>query len=97
PYGRMAGVVVSGPDEARVWDVANRLARSAGILTALGAEVYGPAPAPLARVRGRHRVRLLVKAPKGIRLQPALRAWRAGVKAPGKVRVVIDIDPQSFL
>ncbi|MEM6933910.1 MAG: primosomal protein N', partial [Pseudomonadota bacterium] len=60
-------------------------------------EVYGPAPAPLARIRGRHRVRLLVKAPKGVRLQPTLKAWRAAVKAPGKIRVVIDVDPQSFL
>lgn len=97
PYGRMAGVVVSGPEEAQVWEVANMLARSAGVLTAIGAEVYGPAPAPLARIRGRHRVRLLVKAPKGVRLQPTLKAWRAAVKAPGRIRVVIDVDPQSFL
>ncbi|MEM9736493.1 MAG: primosomal protein N', partial [Pseudomonadota bacterium] len=97
PYGRMAGVVVSSPDEAQAWDIANELARSAGVLHRAGAEVFGPAPAPIARVRGRHRVRLLIKAPKGVALQTALRAWRAPVKVPAKARVVIDIDPQSFL
>jgi len=59
-------------------------------------EVFGPAPAPIARVRGRYRVRLLVKAAKGVLLQTALRAWTAVVPCPSNVRVSIDIDPQSF-
>ncbi|HUF87809.1 MAG TPA: primosomal protein N' [Thermohalobaculum sp.] len=97
PYGRMAGVIVSGADEGRVWEVANALGRAAAILERAGAEVFGPAAAPIARVRGRARVRLLVKAPKGVALQAALAGWRRAVKAPASVRVVIDIDPQSFL
>jgi primosomal protein N' (replication factor Y) len=97
PYGRMAGVIVSGPDEAKVWQVANALGRASGVLEQAGVEVFGPAPAPIARVRGRIRVRLLVKAPKGMALQPVLARWRATVKVPAAVRVVIDIDPQSFL
>ncbi len=97
PYGRMAGVVVSGPDETRVWQIANALGRAGAVLEQAGAEVFGPAPAPIARIRGRTRVRLLVKAPKGMALQIALARWRAAVKVPSAVRVVIDIDPQSFL
>jgi primosomal protein N' (replication factor Y) len=97
PYGRMAGVIVSGADEARVWQIANALGRQARRLEHTGAELFGPAPAPIARVRGRSRVRLLVKAPKGVALQQALADWRASVKVPAAVRVVIDIDPQSFL
>jgi primosomal protein N' (replication factor Y) len=93
----MAGVIVSGPDEARVWQVANALGRTSAMLERAGAEVFGPAPAPIARVRGRSRVRLLVKAPKGLALQAALVQWRTSVKVPAAVRVVIDIDPQSFL
>ena len=96
PYGRLAGIVVTGPDETRTWDVARALARAAEPLRAAGAELFGPAPAPIARIRGRHRVRLLVRAPKGAPLQPALRAWAAAVPCPGPVRVTIDIDPQSF-
>ncbi|MEM0921646.1 MAG: primosomal protein N' [Pseudomonadota bacterium] len=97
PYGRLAGVVVSGPDERQVWDIANGLAGAAGLLTQAGIDLYGPAPAPFARIRGRHRVRLLAKAPKGVALQAALKRWRAQVSPGAKVRVVIDIDPQSFL
>ena len=58
--------------------------------------VLGPAPAPIARVRGRHRVRLLVKADKGTALQPALAEWAAQVRLKGDLRMAIDIDPQSF-
>ncbi len=97
PYGRMAAVIVSGPDETRVWQIANALGRAAAVMEQAGAEVFGPAPAPIARIRGRTRVRLLVKAPKGMALQIALARWRATVKVPAAVRVVIDIDPQSFL
>ncbi len=96
PYGRMAGIIVTATDEARAWDVARALAGGAQVLRAAGAQIYGPAPAPVARIRGRHRLRLLVKAPKGAALQPALRAWAAAVPCPSTVRVSIDIDPQTF-
>ena len=96
PYGRMAGVVVSGPVERVVLDTALFLARNAAMLEAIGCQVFGPAPAPVARIRGRHRVRLLVKAPKGLAFQNALAAWRAQVKPVGNLRIAIDIDPQSF-
>lgn len=96
PYGRLAGIVLSGPDLKVVFDVASYLARNAQGLQKIGAEVFGPAPAPIARVRGRHRVRLLVKAEKTTHFQPALAAWRNSVKLPRDVRMQIDIDPQSF-
>ena len=97
PYGRMAGVILSGPDVAQVFDLGAELARRDEPLRRVGAQVFGPAPAPIARVRGRHRVRLLVKADKGVALQPALAAWIAQVRVPGQVRLAVDIDPQSFL
>jgi len=97
PYGRMAGVIVSGLDEAKTWEVARALGRAGPVLAAAGAELFGPAAAPIARVRGRARVRLLVKAPKGVALQEAIARWLGAVKVPAAVRVVVDIDPQSFL
>jgi primosomal protein N' (replication factor Y) len=97
PYGRLAGIIVSGPDDRRVWDAATALARAGEVLERIGAELFGPAQAPIGRVRGRHRVRLLVKAAKGAPLQAALVEWRAAVKPPSGVHVRIDVDPQSFL
>ncbi|MEM9583599.1 MAG: primosomal protein N' [Pseudomonadota bacterium] len=96
PYGRMAGVVLSGPEVGPVFDLGNHLARNDAALRRVGAVVYGPAPAPIARIRGRHRVRLLVKAPKGVALQGALADWVKPVKLRGDLRLSIDIDPQSF-
>lgn len=97
PFGRMAGVIVSGRDPETVWRAAQALGAVEAPLASIGAELFGPAPAPIARIRGRARARLLVKAPKGAPLQDALRRWRDAVKIPSSVRVAIDIDPQSFL
>ncbi len=96
PYGRMAGIILSGPDVAQVFDLGAELARRDGPLRDVGAQVFGPAPAPIARVRGRHRVRLLVKAAKSVPLQAALREWVGQVRVPPQIRLAIDVDPQSF-
>ncbi len=96
PYGRLAGIILSSTDVQEVFDLGNALARNDGPLRRVGAQVFGPAPAPIARVRGRHRVRLLVKAPKGTALQPALAEWVRPFRLKGELRMAIDIDPQSF-
>lgn len=96
PYGRMAGIVLSSPSVQDIFDIGAELARRDGPLRDIGAQVFGPAPAPIARIRGRHRVRLLVKAAKGVPLQAALTAWTRQIRLPANVRLSIDIDPQSF-
>ena len=96
PFGRMAGIILSSPNVQEVFDFGAELARRDAPLRAIGAQVYGPAPAPIARIRGRHRVRLLVKAEKSAPLQQALAKWVAQLKQPTNLRLAIDIDPQSF-
>ncbi len=96
PFGRLAGIVLSGPDVAVVFDLAAKMARQSDPLQKIGAQIFGPAPAPIARIRGRHRVRLLIKAAKGAPLQAALAAWAKQFKLPSSIRLTIDIDPQSF-
>ena len=96
PYGRMAGIVLSSTNVQEVFDLGAEMARMDGPLRKIGAQVFGPAPAPIARIRGRHRVRLLVKAEKSAPLQHALAAWAGQFKLRGELRMAIDIDPQSF-
>ena len=96
PYGRMAGIVLSSPDMQAVFDLGTAMARADAPLRRIGAQVFGPAPAPIARIRGRHRVRLLVKADKTASLQAALATWVAQFRLPANLRLTIDIDPQSF-
>ncbi len=96
PFGRMAGIILSGSDLAQVFDLGNALARNDAPLRQVGAQLFGPAPAPIARVRGRHRVRLLIKAAKGVPLQEAIARWTAPFKMKGDLRLNVDIDPQNF-
>jgi primosomal protein N' (replication factor Y) len=96
PYGRMAGIILSSPNVQEVFDLGTEMARRDGPLRQIGAQVFGPAPAPIARVRGRHRVRLLVKAEKSAPLQQALTKWAGQFRLPANLRMAIDIDPQSF-
>ena len=95
PFGRLAAVILSSADPAALETVCRALA--AAVPNAEGVEVYGPADAPLALVRGRRRKRFLVRADRTVDLQAFLNAWRARVKMPGSVRVTIDVDPYSFL
>jgi len=95
PYGRLAAVIVSADDGP----AADALARDIGLAAPRGEgfSILGPAPAPLAILRGRHRRRLLLKARRDIAVQPILREWLSRVKVPHGARVDVDVDPVSFL
>ena len=95
PFGRLAAIVVSAPDADSADRAARAFARQAPQVD--GIEVLGPAPAPLAMLRGRHRRRFLVKAQRAVPLQSTLRAWLDAVKLPAAIRVQMDIDPYSFI
>jgi primosomal protein N' (replication factor Y) len=95
PFGRLAAIIVSAEDKVEAESVAKRLGRTAPQVE--GMEVYGPAPAPLAMLRGRHRFRLLVHARRSLDVQEVIRGWLGGNGWNAKVRVSVDVDPYSFL
>ena len=113
PFGRLAAVIVSGSDRNATEVYARALARAACLppdgpgwsVAAPGAlpgeddiVVFGPAEAPIAMVRGKHRFRLLIKAPRKANIQAFLRAMRArGPKPMKDLKISVDVDPQSFL
>jgi primosomal protein N' (replication factor Y) (superfamily II helicase) len=95
PFARLAALIVGAPDADSADFAARALARAAPHMP--GVTVLGPAPAPLAVLRGRHRRRLLVQAERTVNLQAVLREWLAKVRFAGSVRLQVDIDPYSFL
>ncbi|MTJ82125.1 MAG: primosomal protein N' [Telmatospirillum sp.] len=95
PFGKLVALIVSGPEPEPVDALARHLARTAP--RGPGLEVYGPAPAPLSLLRGRHRRRLLLKAPRAVNVQAVVRTWLAGLRVPNGLRVQVDVDPYSFL
>jgi primosomal protein N' (replication factor Y) len=95
PFGRLAALVASGPDAEAVRAFARALVRAAPVVE--GIRVLGPAPAPLALLRGRWRERLLVTAQDGEALPGYLRGWLAGRRLPARLALEVDVDPVSFL
>jgi len=98
PFARLVALIVSGPDRDSARSHAFTLRRHAPSAESTGISVFGPAEAPLAVIRGRHRYRMLVHAPRGADVQAYIRSWIAAAPKPhGTVRVTVDVDPQSFM
>jgi primosomal protein N' (replication factor Y) len=100
PFGRLAAFIISDPMAVRAEQTAKQLLRGFDQLAkdpvAIGVRVLGPVPAPIYRLRGRYRYRLLVKGGGDRPLQPLLRQLRAAVDWPSSTMVKIDLDPYSF-
>jgi primosomal protein N' (replication factor Y) len=95
PYGRLGAVILSAPTAEQVDDAARML--SEGQPNAAGIDVWGPAPAPITILRGRHRRRFLVRSDRNVDLSSFLAAWKERVKLPASVRMTLDVEPYSFM
>ncbi|MCH4540807.1 primosomal protein N' [Ochrobactrum sp. POC9] len=96
PFGRLAALIISADNRPDAENHARALRRAAPSSPEIS--VLGPAEAPLALVRGRHRFRILVHGTKRADIQGFIRVLLAnGPKEKGSIRVQVDIDPQSFL
>ncbi|HEY5723910.1 MAG TPA: primosomal protein N' [Allosphingosinicella sp.] len=95
PFGRLAAIIVSSEDLGEATETARAIGRAAPRVENMA--VFGPAPAPLAMLRGRHRQRLLVHAARALDVQDVIREWLGKLSWPRSVRVAVDVDPYSFL
>lgn len=96
PFGRLAGVIVTAATRADAESYARTLRGAAPSVSEVN--ILGPAEAPMALVRGRHRFRLLIHGSRQSDMQAYVRTMLAKAPKPrGSVRVQIDIDPQGFL
>ena len=95
PFGRLAALIVSANAHDDAMGFARKLLSAAP--QAEGLRLFGPADAPVAMVRGRHRVRLLAQSPKDFDLSGYVRFWLGSAeRVTGNLRVQVDIDPMSF-
>jgi primosomal protein N' (replication factor Y) len=95
PFGRFAAIIISSEDAKEAAEIARLIGKSAPDIE--GMAVYGPAPAPLAVLRGRHRHRLLVHATRQLDVQAAIREWLGNIVWKSSTRVAVDVDPYSFM
>ncbi len=94
PFGKLASLILSGPDKNKVINVAKQLSKLAPRHNDI--TVLGPVPAPLSYLRGNYRYRFLVKAKLSINIQNEIRKWLDKIASNRGVRIQIDIDPYSF-
>ncbi|MEN3384803.1 MAG: hypothetical protein V7608_4847 [Hyphomicrobiales bacterium] len=96
PFGRLASLLITGVDKHATEGFGRRLAAASP--TVEGVRVLGPAEAPLAVVRGRHRFRIMIKSARGFDLSAYMRGWLADApKRVGDIKLEVDVDPLSFL
>ena len=95
PFGRWASIIISSEDDGEAREAANRL--GAFRPDVADCMILGPAPAPMALLRGRYRYRFLINARRSVQLQHVIRRWLTQVDHPAGVRVTVDIDPYSFV
>jgi primosomal protein N' (replication factor Y) len=95
PFGRLAALIVSANEHDDAMGFARKLLSAAP--QAEGLRLFGPADAPVAMVRGRHRVRLLAQSNRDFDLSGYVRFWlNSAERVNGNLRVQVDIDPMSF-
>ena len=100
PHGRLLRVVIEDRDETKVVETSRACA---DVAVRAGTEgklvVLGPAEAPIAMLRGRHRHHLLVKSPRGgeADFDRAREALRLHAESAPRPRVTVDVDPASML
>ncbi|MBW2529094.1 MAG: primosomal protein N' [Deltaproteobacteria bacterium] len=102
PYRRLALVRIDDRSEQAARRMAGSLAalaRKAPEVGARSVDVLGPAAAPIARLRGRYRFRVLLRASQRAKLRAVLRVLDARIRqlSDRRTRVVIDVDPVSML
>ncbi|MDX3899942.1 MAG: primosomal protein N' [Sphingobium sp.] len=95
PFGRFAAIIISSEDAQEAAETARLIGKSAPVIE--GLRVYGPAPAPLSVLRGRHRHRLLIHATRAVDVQGAIREWLGNLVWKSGTRVAVDVDPYSFM
>ncbi|MDA7635340.1 primosomal protein N', partial [Alphaproteobacteria bacterium] len=94
PYGRLAAVILSGREEARLMMMAKQMANDWPHFE--GVTLLGPAPAPLRLLRRNYRVRFLLKSSREVNLQRVISSWLDRITIPSAINCQVDIDPVSF-
>lgn len=97
PYGKLAAIIIEGVQEQEVINFARLLISRPVPVTTNSPRILGPVPAPIARIQGRFRYRILIKAEKNFPLQHWLATLISAHPTPSSLKVKIDVEPYSFM
>jgi len=100
PFARLASILVRGPSLSQAEEAADRIRTRIDETVAElpgRVEVLGPAPAPLAQIRGKHRIRLLLKGDRREDVRVAAARALEPLPSAGQTDVQVDVDPLDML
>ncbi len=97
PFTRYIAIVIWANQLEEAMQIGRNLLRNGNRLSHKHIQIWGPTPAPIARIRNRWRVRMLLKMPKSMALHREVHDWVKSIKTASSVKIQIDVDPQSFL
>jgi primosomal protein N' (replication factor Y) len=97
PYGRLVRLIVRGPDERAALAYIQALDAALRGADAPTVRLFGPAPAPVAKIRNLYRFHIQLRAPGPAPLQRLLHQALPGVPPPHEVELAVDVDPTSLL
>ena len=95
PIGKMAAIILSGHKKNEVDQTCLNLLKCAPDIPEI--EIYGPAPAPLSRLKGNFRQRFLIHDKKARNIQKFITNWIGKYPQNSKVNISVDIDPYNFI
>ena len=95
PFGFMTSIILSSHTKALAFKYSNKLVEFGK--NDDDSKILGPVEAPLSLLRGKHRYRILLKGKSRKKLNQITRNIIKKAKLPSSVRVIIDVDPYTFM
>ena len=95
PFGFMTSIILSSHTKALVLKHASRLAQQDQ--NSKNIKILGPVEAPIFLLRGQYRYRILLKSNSRKNLNKFTKKIVEKTKLPSSVKLIIDVDPYSFM
>jgi primosomal protein N' (replication factor Y) len=95
PFSKLVSIIVSGANQFEVEKISKKLKQS--FLLQEKIKIYGPVTAPIFKIRGKYRMRLLLKYNVSLFPQKFIKNWLDMNIISKNIKLEVDVDPVSFL
>ena len=95
PFSKLVSIIVSGANQFEVEKISKKLKQS--FLLQEKIKIYGPVTAPIFKIRGKYRMRLLLKYDVSLFPQKFIKNWLDMNIVSKNIKLEVDVDPVSFL
>ena len=94
PFQRFISLILLGENESKLEKEAIKF--KLFLENKIIGKVLGPVNAPIFRLKGKYRIRLLIRGPKNLKLQKTLSNLITKYKFLSGIKLSVDVDPISF-